>query len=53
MRTIVLCGKPRGCCPEISIDENNILITDDYGGEVKFTTEEFELLKYKIMEKEL
>ena len=53
MKTVVLCGKPHGCCPEINIDEENVEISDDYGGKVTLTPTEFELLKYKIMEKEL
>ena len=53
MKTIVLCGGGRRCCPEVNVGEEHIVITDDYGGSVKFTVEEFELLKYKIIEKEL
>lgn len=39
----VLC-KPNSCCPVITKDLENITITDDFGGKVKFTHEQWEML---------
>ena len=42
MRTINLCGGPNSCCPEIHIGSNgSISITDDYGGIVTLSKDEF------------
>lgn len=43
-KTIKLCGKAR-CCPVLTIDDNEIIIEDDFGGSVVMTKEEFEELK--------
>jgi hypothetical protein len=50
MTKIVLCGNPKGgCCPvvDISDNENKVTITDDYGGQVRMTKEQYKLLKTK------
>ena len=52
-KVVVLCGRPRGCCPEVHIEEEGVKITDDYGGEVNLTGVEFELLKSQILAGEL
>ena len=44
MNEITLCGKP-SCCPTVHVEEENVVLRDDYGGEVKLTQEEFERLK--------
>jgi hypothetical protein len=48
METIILCcGK--GGCPQLSENEDaeDYTLTDDYGGEVKLTAEELDLLVVK------
>jgi len=47
MTTIVLCGKPKRCCPVVNISEtkDEVTITDDYGGKVIMTKEQYEILK--------
>jgi hypothetical protein len=43
--TIMLCRK-NSCCPKVITEESgNIKITDDFGGEVKLTKDEVEMLK--------
>lgn len=49
MEKIVLCGKPDGgCCPEVLLSKQNIVITDDEGNTVTLTYEQFEILKQKV-----
>jgi len=43
----VLCGRKNGCCPTIEDTEYGYTIKDDFGGEVKLTKAEFNLLKYE------
>jgi len=45
MTTIVLCGRPSACCPVVNIERDNITITDDYGGKVVLTKDQFVMLK--------
>jgi len=45
MSKIILCGKPHGCCPTVEDIEYGKLIKDDFGGEVKLTKEQFEIMK--------
>jgi hypothetical protein len=47
MKTMSLCSKPSGgCCPELYVrSDGSIGITDDYGGIVTMTKEQFEVLK--------
>jgi len=44
MSKVVLCGRPQGCCPTLEADEYGWEIKDDFGGIVKLTKEEMELL---------
>ena len=46
---VMLCGKPGRCCPSIEKINDSIVIFDDYEGIAKFTLEEWELLKEKIL----
>lgn len=48
-----LCGKGKGCCPTIAVNSEEVTIEDDFGGKVKLTKEEFEILKTKIKQNEL
>lgn len=46
-QVVTLCGV-QGCCPTVTIEKNKVVITDDNGGEVNLTREEFgELLNIK------
>jgi len=40
--TTRLC-KPNSCCPVITKNEDNMTITDDFGGKVQFTFEQWEM----------
>jgi len=46
---IKLCGVS-GCCPEVEIhhDSNKVIITDDYGGKVTLTKEQWKEAKTKV-----
>lgn len=48
MRTVVLCGGGRRCCPKVHMDKNEVKIEDDYANEIVMTKEQFEILKEKI-----
>ena len=52
MKHIMLCGKPRGCCPEIWIDYDTVTIQDDDDHRVSMTIPQFRILKKKIVEGE-
>jgi len=52
-KTVVLCPGEEGCCPQLTFGKDGVVITDDFGGKVKLTTEQFDLLKGKIISKEL
>jgi hypothetical protein len=44
---IVLCGGGK-CCPVITKEEENFVITDDYNGKVILTGEELNILRDAI-----
>ena len=45
-REIVLCGGGNhSSCPTVTITETEVAISDDYGGMVRLTREEFERLR--------
>lgn len=46
MRKIVLCGRG-GCCPEVSILNDDVIIEDDYGNTARMTVEQFDILVEK------
>ena len=50
METIVLCGKKSGCCPEVYLDFDTVSIKDDDKNMVTMNTEQFKILKEKILE---
>ena len=53
MKTISLCRRPGGCCPEAHISsDNSVTITDDYGGVVTLKEKEFEKLKKIKLDKQ-
>jgi|Laugresu1bdmlbdd_1035124.scaffolds.fasta_scaffold40075_4 hypothetical protein len=43
-----LCGRNGSCCPVITENENDISISDDFGGQIKLTKEEFIMLKEAV-----
>ena len=45
---IMLCGKKGRCCPSVEKIDDTIVIKDDYQGSVRFTAEQWEILKEKI-----
>jgi len=47
MSSFMLCGKKGGCCPKVDIDvkTKTVTITDDYGGEIVITLDEFKQLQ--------
>ena len=53
MRKVITlcCGKPRKC-PKIYLDYDCVSIEDDDGHMVTMTTEQFRVLKTKILNKE-
>lgn len=51
-KVVLMCDK-KGCCSTVTLDKNLVLIEDDFGGKVKLTKEEFEVLKTKIKQNEL
>ena len=44
---ITLC-RGRGCCPVVSISENEARITDDEGGEVTMNIEQLGILRDEL-----
>lgn len=46
-RVILCCGGVKKC-PQVRIEDNNVLIEDDYGSEVKMTIEQAEMIKSAI-----
>ncbi len=44
VKRVTLCGV-QGCCPEVVISTKSVVITDDNGGKVTLTKEEFNELK--------
>ncbi len=47
MRKFKLCSDEK-CCPEVIVDNDNITITDDFGGKVKLTRKQLDILWKKI-----
>jgi hypothetical protein len=43
MKKFKLCSDQK-CCPEVTVKGEEITITDDFGGEVKLTREQVEIL---------
>ena len=43
MKKFNLCGEGK-CCPEVTVDGDEIIIVDDDGGEVKLTREQVRIL---------
>ena len=48
MKRVVLCGKPGGCCPEVRLYGDEVVIEDDYANEIRMSREQFDVLKEKI-----
>ena len=47
-----MCGNPGRCCPVLGIPEGSekyYTIADDYGGKVKLTKEQLQILKDKVL----
>ncbi|MFB6355964.1 MAG: hypothetical protein ABEJ65_05560, partial [bacterium] len=51
--TFELCSRLTTCCPEVEIGEEKVTITDDDGGCVRLTKQEFEILLDRVGEYEL
>lgn len=51
-KVVLFCGKD-GCCPTVTLLKDGVLIEDDFGGKVKLTSRQFEILKEKVLQKEL
>ena len=51
-QTITLCDDST-CCPKVIINPKRVFITDDFGGKVKLTHKEFNILKKKIIKGQL
>lgn len=50
--TVVLCKRNKSCCPIVESDDTGgIKIKDDFGGEVKLTQDEVEMLNEHLSEK--
>jgi hypothetical protein len=45
-----LCGRSSSCCPVINEEEDNFTISDDYGGQIKLTKDEFLMLKEAVQQ---
>lgn len=47
--SFTLCGRNGNCCPVVTqTNEQEFIITDDFGGSVKLTTEQVKLLQHVI-----
>lgn len=46
---LTLCTQG-SCCPEVEISNNSVKIKDDFGGEVKISRAEAEMLADKLLE---
>ncbi len=44
MRKFKLCSEGK-CCPEVTVKEDQVIITDDFGGKVRLTKEQFRILR--------
>jgi len=49
--TVSLCAPEY--CPEVTVGQQEVIFTDDFGGKVKLTHEQFGILKDKITKGEL
>ena len=52
MKYITMCGRAGSCCPVLGTPEGTekfYTITDDYGGKVKLTKEQLQILKDKVL----
>lgn len=47
MKRFYLCSEGK-CCPEVSIEDGIVIITDDDGGKVRLTKEQLEILWKKM-----
>jgi hypothetical protein len=47
MKKFKLCGD-KSCCPEVTVDKDEVVIVDDDGGKVRLTREELEILWEKL-----
>ena len=47
MKKFWLCSEGK-CCPEVVVDKDTVVITDDDGGKVKLTREQVKILWDKM-----
>jgi len=52
MKKVILCG-PGSCCPIVEVGNETTVFSDDFGGTVKLSNEEWNILKDKIKSGEL
>jgi len=43
MKKFKLCSEGK-CCPEVTVKDDQVIITDDFGGKVKLTREQVLIL---------
>lgn len=48
-KTIALCGGD-SCCPTVTLGEKEVILRDDFGGEIHLTLEQFQDLKRLVIE---
>lgn len=50
-KSIILCNTSRGCCPVMTVKEDNsVEIKDDYGNTVKMNLEQAQMIGSKLEE---
>lgn len=47
MKKFNLCSEGK-CCPEVVVDNDTVVVTDDDGGQVKLTKEQVRILWEKL-----
>lgn len=52
-KVVVLMCCEGSACPEVTMNQDEVFIKDDFGGKVKLTQEQFNVLKEKIHHGEL
>ena len=50
MKTYVLCGGKSSCCPVMTINENDVIIKDDFDDVIHITKEQLEILQKTKLE---
>jgi len=53
MKKVMLCSRPSGCCPEVTVHDNGYVDVTDEDRTVEFTPEQWKILRQKIKSGEL